>query len=333
MIKVNGKIEKKAYCLNCFQIITWDNVDDEFSSLGHRSVECPYCQADIDVNSKQVEIIEKDIIENPKAYVNGIAYETAADAIANLKAGDKLILEEDVTIDTFNPNNVSINLNGKTLTTTNSMFAQGEVVLSNGNLITTGNTDPLVAQAGSKVTLNNMNITSKHNGVSATGGKIILNDSTISAQEAGILAIDGGSVEINGGNYSTTDNGVIMTNGTDGRGGNTIVINDGKFTGRITSSGYLAHVVYLANTDRLIVNGGIFTVENGSAFVVRGGYLKINPNVTISASGSGTGKVGDGNQLIPAGYDVVIDYKSNYPAVDTINVIAPDRNIHIIEAE
>lgn len=213
------------------------------------------------------------------------------------------------------------------------MFAQGEVVLSNGNLITTGNTDPLVAQAESKVTLNNMNITSKRNGVSATGGKIILNDSTISAQEAGILAIDGGSVEINGGNYSTIDNGVIMTNGTEGRGGNAIVINDGEFTGHITSGGYLAHVVYLANTDSLTVNGGKFTVENGSAFVVRGGSLRIDPSVTITATGSVTGKVGDGNQPIPAGYDVVIDYKSNYPAVDTINVVAPDRNIHIIEAE
>lgn len=331
MIKANGKIQKQAYCPNCFSIITWDSTDDEFSSLGHRSVECPYCKADIDVN-KDIKIIETGIIEDPKAYINGIAYETTEEAINNLKPGDKLTLMEDVSINTLNLNNTKIDLNNHSLSIANTIFSDGEVTLSNGNVKTLGNVDAVATRKGAKITLNNVNIESKRNGVSAVAGKIILNNSSINSQEAGILIIDGGAVEVNGGTYTTIDNGVIMTNGSEGRGNNSIVINDGVFTGHITSGGYLAHAVYLANADRLTVNGGTFNVENGSAFVVRGGYLKINPNVAISVSGSAMGKVGDGNQLIPAGHDIVVDYKSNYPAVDTINVIAPNRDIHIIEA-
>jgi len=240
---------------------------------------------------------------------------------------------EDVTLSSLNLNNANIDLNGHTITISNSITPTGKVTLSNGNISTSASTDSLIANKNSEITLNNMIITSKRNGVDATGGKIILNDSSVTAQEAALLALDGGTIEVNGGTYTTIDNGPIMTNGSKGRGNNTIIINDGKFTGHITSAGYLPFVAYLANTDRLIVKGGTFNVENGSAFVVRGGYLNISPKANITVSGTATGKVGDGTQLIPANYDIVIDYKSKYPAVDTIKVVAPNRNIHIIEVE
>lgn len=331
MIKTNGAVEKKIYCPNCFSIVTWDKAQDEASSLGHRYIKCPRCGMIMNLDKDAVQYTEINVIETPKAYVNGIAYESTQAAINALQPGDSMIMMADASLPTPALRDVEIDLNGYTLTSATSIFPAGEVVLSNGTIATANNQDAIVAGKGATVTLNNINITTKSNGVCAASGKLVLNDCNINAQEAGILVLDGGNVEINGGTYTTVDNGPIMTNGSNGRGNNTIIVNGGEFTGHIKTAGYLAFVAYLANTDSLIVNKGTFNVENGSAFVVRGGYLYINPEVEINASGDATGKVGDGTQIVPAGYDVVIDYKSNYPAVESINVQAQDRNIHIIE--
>lgn len=331
MIKTNGKIEKKIYCTNCFSIITWDGAKDEYGSGECKTISCPRCKKEQNiVNNNLIQYIEKDIIENPKAYIDGVAYATTAEAIENLKDRATLMLTEDITLTNLNINNANINLNGHTITVAQTIRTTGIVSLSNGSINTTGNVNSIEIGAKSAALLNNMSITSKQCGV-VSSGYVKLNNSEINAQEAAILAIDGGKVEINGGTYSTIDNGVIMTNGSAGRGKNSIKINGGVFTGHITSAGYLAFVAYLANDDELIVNGGTFTVDKGSAFVVRGGKLTIKPNAIISVSEGATGKVGDGNQIIPAGYDVVVDYKSKYPAVDSIEVNAPARTVHIIE--
>lgn len=333
MIISNGKIIKKTYCNHCFSILTWDSVDDEIATGAHKRIKCPYCGAQEDIEDG-FETIETGIIEEPKAYVDGRAYATTAEALANLKDGDKIKIEEDITVTSLNLPSVEVDFNGHTVKVTNSIVMDKEVTLSNGTIqITNGSQDAIIASEGAIVILNDMDITSKRNGVTSTGGKIILNDSSINAQEAAILALDGGSIEINGGTYTTVDNGPIMTNGTAGRGNNEIVINGGTFTGHITSAGYLAFVAYLANTDSLTVKGGTFNVENGSAFIVRGGRLTIGPDVVINASGDATGKVGDGALAIPAGHDIVVDYKSQYPAVESIKINAPDRDIFVIEAE
>lgn len=333
MIKANGKIQKKTYCSHCFSIITWDTVDDEQSTMGHRSVICPYCKTKEDIDDS-VEIIETGVIEEPKAYINNVAYATTAEALSALQDGDSISLLEDVTIPSLSVSNADIDLNGHTITVTNSILPKGNSVLSNGSIVTSQATDSLIIRDKAEVTLNNMNITSKRNGISTSnGGKLILNDSNVKAQEAAIFVGGNGTVEINGGEYETIDNGVIMTNGLSGRGSNTIIVNGGDFVGKITSAGYLAHIVYLANEDNLIVKGGNFTVENGSAFVVRGGSLKIDPSVVINASGTVSGKVGDASQPVPAGHDIVVDYKSNYPAVKSIKVDAQGKDIFTIEAE
>ena len=201
----------------------------------------------------------------------------------------------------------------------------------NDGIINVNSGDGIAASNNAYVTLNNIDLTTKRNGVSsAKQSELILNNCKIKAQEAGLLAIDGGTIKVNGGEYETIDNGVIMTNGSAGRGKNHIIINGGTFTGKITSAGYLAHVIYAANDDTIEIKNGTFEVENGSAIVVRGGKVVIDPKVVINATGDVSGKVGDGKELIPAGHQIVVDTKSKYPAVDSINVVAPGKEIFYI---
>ena len=67
---------------------------------------------------------------------------------------------------------------------------------------------------------------------------------------------------VNGGTYTSADNGVIMTNGTvkpdNDCGHNTIVVNGGTFNGGIKSEGFIACGIYVANSDAVTVNGGTF---------------------------------------------------------------------------
>lgn len=328
MIISNGRIVKKTYCSNCMSIIIWDDVKDEKSQMGHRMITCPKCGAEEEIFGDDVIVTQTDVIESPKAYINNVAYATTEEALNALSAGDSIKLEEDVSLVSLNiPDGASIDFNGHSATIANMITQSGDAVLKNGVINFTGSNDGLNIIEGATVVLDNMDITTKRNGISATDSTLILNDSKVKAQEAAIFAAKGSRIEINGGNYSTIDNGVIMDNGSKGRGGNKIVINDGVFTGNITSPGYLAHIIYLANDDSITINGGTFNVTDGSAIVVRGGSLTVSSKAQINASGTDAGKVGDGSTAIPAGYDIVVDRKIKYPAVDTIKIKAPGRNI------
>ena len=336
MIVANGKITKKAYCSNCFSIITWDDPHDQRESLGHRIIRCPYCGANQDIHD-DIFTVETDIIEEPKAYLNHVAYETVEEALANLKAGDEFTLLEDVTLTRIRPlANTTIDLGGHTLALTYGIYPGTGVTLKNGTITISSTSADGVTVSGGQVTLDNITLTTKRNGVTVSSkGKLTLNNCNITAQEATIFAAGNGTIEINGGTYTATDNGVIMDNGSTGRSGNTIIINGGTFKGNIATAGYLAHCVYLANDDTFIIKDGTFTVTNGSAFVVRGGQLVIDEKVRITATGndSTTGKVGDGKELIPAGHAIVVDTKTVYPASDTIQIVAPGREIYYLTAE
>lgn len=51
-----GTFSKKAYCPNCFAVVTWDDPDDEVTVFGHRKVVCPEC-------GKLVSIDKAEIVE------------------------------------------------------------------------------------------------------------------------------------------------------------------------------------------------------------------------------------------------------------------------------
>ena len=228
---------------------------------------------------------------------------------------------------------MTLDLGGHTVTTAYTVYPKGNAVITNGTLKSTSSSDLVYVTSGNNLTMNNVDFVSKRNGITVDSkSTLVLNDCKGSAQEAMIYTNGNGNVIINGGDYTAIDNGVVMDNGSDGKGGNKITINGGEFVGHITSAGYLAHIIYLANDDELTINSGRFIVENGSAIVVRAGKLKVCAPVEFEVSGNVQGKVGDGAQLIPAGHEIVVDTKSNYPAVDSLNIQAPGREIFEITA-
>lgn len=334
MIIANGKFTKKAYCGNCFHIIEWDSPEAEQFISGHQIIECPACGSFTKI--KEVEYIEKNIIEDPKMYLNGVAYETAAAAMSAAQPGDVLTLSQDETINYVNlKKDVTLNLGGHTLTTSSSIYAKGNAKIENGSVIANRATDLFyVNGAGNSLTLENVSFDSKRNGITIdNGGTAIVNNCNTIAQEATFYTGGKGTLIINGGEHTSRDNGIVMDNGNgSSKAGNKITINGGYFEGHITSAGYLAHIIYLANDDSVSIKGGTFKVENGSAIVVRAGKLYVGPNASFEATGNATGKVGDGAQPIPAGHDIVIDTKSNYPAVASLEVNAAGRDILKIEA-
>ncbi len=142
------------------------------------------------------------------------------------------------------------------------------------------------------------------------------------AREGCVMAFDGSSFTINGGEYTCTDNFVFGTNGTEGRGNNTITINAGVFNGEIESAGYVACGVYVANSDLVTINGGTFNVTDGCGVLARSGNTTVGENVVFNVTGDNQnlGKVGDSRVVIPAGEAIVLDLKAAYPGgVPTIN--------------
>ena len=154
------------------------------------------------------------------------------------------------------------------------------------------------------------------------GASLTINgNGNVIAQEACVMAFKGSSVEINGGTFTAIDNFVIGTHGSNGQGGNTITINAGTFNGGITSAGYVACGIYVANSDTVTVNGGTFNITNGVGILARSGNTTVGENVVFNVTGNGDcGKIGDSRVVVPAGEVLVLDLKAAYPGgVPTIN--------------
>ena len=146
------------------------------------------------------------------------------------------------------------------------------------------------------------------------GGFVTINGGNFTAREFCVGVMSQGELTINGGTFTSLNNAVIGTIGNKGLGKNKLTINGGTFNGSIVSNGYIACGIYLANNDTLNVNGGTFNITNGVGILVRSGKATIGKDVVIHATGTTTaGKIGDNGTQIPTGYELVIDYKANYP--------------------
>jgi hypothetical protein len=145
------------------------------------------------------------------------------------------------------------------------------------------------------------------------GSKVTFNGGELTAVEGGIGAFDKGSIEVNGGKITGTDNFPLFTNGTAGRGGNTIVFNDGELVGNITSNGYEACGVYIANNDTFVMNGGKIKANNGCGLLMRAGNVTINGGEIECTSGDHVpGYVGDAKTKMSASA-VIYHETANYP--------------------
>lgn len=210
-----------------------------------------------------------------------------------------------------------LNLCGNTLTysgTGYGLVANGaKLTIKNGSIVA----DKRVAQAenGGEVIVDGGTYRSGDVGFSAigAGSKVTINGGSISAQEGGVGSFDGAAVEINGGTISGIDNFPVFTNGTPGRGGNTITFNKGELIGNITSNGYESCGVYIANNDTFVMNGGTIKSNDGCGILMRGGNVTINGGEIIAEKKTHVpGWVGDNKTKMSASA-VIYHESANYP--------------------
>ena len=222
----------------------------------------------------------------------------------------------------------------------------GKLTLKNGAI--TAQTRLGLAKNGGQIVIDSGTYTSVRN-VAFTaidGGKVTFNDGTIYSQEGGITAPgNGGIIEVNGGLIETADNFAISTNGNAGNDHNVITINGGRMVGNITSTGYEAIGIYVANNDTLTVNGGEIVANGGTGICMRGGTVVINDGTITALKNNKAGqpvpdgKIGD-DATIAEGVSAIVYHKSsdyqNAGMNLTINggtIIGVDKSIDVIGDE
>ena len=173
---------------------------------------------------------------------------------------------------------------------------------------------------------------------------VVMHDGELYGREGAIGAFDGASIIVNDGYMEVSDNFTLFTNGTAGRGGNTIVLNGGRLVGNITegsiSQGYHAIGVYIANNDTFIMNGGEIVANNGSGLVMRGGHVEIHDgSITATGEPGTTGKVGDLNKQMSKSA-VIYDEAANYPGKEGMSLtitggmlIGVDHSLEVLSNE
>lgn len=237
---------------------------------------------------------------------------------------DSAITVEKITID---GKNVTIDLNGNTLTSTIIVKGKANLTITdskgNGEVVSGSKGDRTVTvNEGSQFTLENGTIRSlKSDGVAAYSGNFLMNGGKVIAQEMGIVYFNGANVTINKGTIETKDNCAMGDNGTAGAGGNTVHVNGGNLISNISSPGYISCGIYNANDTTLTVKSGTKITANkgGAGIVIRGGKVTVdNQVIKDMVTGNSEGRVGDSRVIVSG--KVVKDYSSNYPAKNTIDV-------------
>ena len=282
----------------------WNEAEERWDDLGGTFRIKPLTEHDIDVitgYASSPEIFDELIEE-------GGEIELADDMEIS---GQKTITKD-----------VVIELNGYDLTSDLAKSAKKELFIVDGAKLTIKGEGSIsanyrIANAvnGGVIEIDGGDLDAGNVGLTATGenSTIIFNDGYLTAVEGGAGAFDGAEIYVNGGTMEISDNFALFTNGSNGRGGNTIVMNGGTMIGKITSNGYEACGVYIANDDTFIMNGGEILGTNGAGLCMRAGHVVINDGMIMSTGEAGTtGKIGDGN--FQMGKSAVIYHeKANYP--------------------
>jgi len=235
----------------------------------------------------------------------------------NIELSNYVLISRDLTLD----------LNGKTVTAANGFAfvasgAETDVTIT-GNGTVNALASALYVQNGAKLVVENGTYvsTSANTFVSTSGGTLTVNNATVTAQEVAVLVTSASTAVINGGTFTTVDNFVVGTNGSNGQGGNTITINGGVFNGGITSNGYIACGVYVANSDTVVLNAGTFNITNGVGMVIRAGQTTVKEAVVFNFAPNPTlaeGWVGDDKTKLPVGYAFVLDLAAQYPGLNEL---------------
>lgn len=273
--------------------------------------------SDIDAITGYVEVLD---VSESQAPINDIK------AALNNNDNVQVTLANDITIDSGDRVFVS---QGKKLTvvvegnlTNNDAYSfianGGEIVLEGTGSIS-GKGYVAYAQNGGTVTVNGGTYESTSSGqcIAALGAnsKVVMNSGKIKSQEAGIMAFNGAEVEINGGELETVDNFAVGTNGSEGKGGNTIHIKNAVINAHIETAGYIACGIYAANNDTIIIEDTEINVTNGCGICQRGGTLVVKNGTKITTTWDETvqeGGVGDRKKNLGAD-GIIFDEEGLYP--------------------
>ena len=236
---------------------------------------------------------------------------TVDELTAAVNAGENVILKNNLSLASpftvTGGKAITIDLNGKTVTAT-------------GNFVT--------VEKGSKLTVTGGTVNSGRYVFAVEGGEVTVSDGNFTAQEAVCALFGGSKMTINGGTFTSKDNNVVATNGSSADGCE-ITINGGVFNANITSPGYIACGVYVANKDTVTINGGTFNVTDGVGVLMRAGTTTIGKDVVINLTNTGkvtAGRVGDASIDITTPSYLVVDVRSHYPASGSdFNVINNSR--------
>ncbi len=275
-------------------------------------------------------------------------YYTDLETMAMDSENKTIVLLDDVTLPiTMEVGwNLTLDLNGKTVTANSGnafTVRNGAKATFTGNGTVIAPNCAIMAIEGAEVTVEN----GTYEGTfSVAAGSF---DKNTKAFENGIVEINGGTFKsteftlpvwgeskltVNGGDFTAKDNAVIGTNGSSPLSAvrYDITINGGTFNGNITTSGYIACGIYMANTGNVTLNGGTFNITGGVGVHVRSGNLVAN-EVTINLTEKEdltSGKVGDSTVTLTTGSQIVVDDRAGYPgeapevSVNTTGYIVKD---------
>ena len=230
----------------------------------------------------------------------------------NMAPTESFNISEDTTID----------LNGKDITGTVAapLFnVDGAKLTLKGEGTVTNSRHLAVATNGGEVVIESGTYDSGYEGFKAigTGSKIIMNGGSLACSECGLGVNEGAYLELNGGTITSRDNMGIGTNGSEGEGRNTIVMNGGEIVSSIASDGYEAIGVYIANNDSFTMNGGSIIGNGGAGIVMRAGNVVINDGyiegkASENRPAGSTGFVGD-NKTKMSQSGIIYHESANYP--------------------
>ena len=246
---------------------------------------------------------------------NGGDVELAAD----MESNQSFTINHDTTID-LNGMDIVGSVSGPLFNVDGAkLVLKGEGNVSNGRHLA-------VATNGGEIVIESGTYNTSYEGFKAvgSGAKLVMNGGTLNTSECALGVNQGAYLELNGGTIIPADNMGIGTNGSSGEGGNTIVMNGGEIIGSITSNGYEAIGVYIANNDTFVMNGGSIIGNGGAGIVMRAGNVTINDGyiegrVSENRPAGSTGWVGD-NKTKMSQSGIIYHESANYPGKDGMSL-------------
>ena len=283
------------------------------------------------------------VASQAKAKVGTVLYLTLQSAIDAATPGDRVELLDNVsvssTIVVAADKSLTLDLCGYTLTSTapNSgdqcaILNYGTLGVSNGTFTATATT--LIRTPGGTVTIYDGTYTAAKNGIScapasgsalpwATGSTINFRGGSLTTVEMGLLTgkSANSTITVTGGTLTSTDNACIGDNGTANCGGHTINVTGATLNGSITSSGYVACGIYIANDTALVVSNTTISVTGGCGILARAGDISVLADTVITTTGTAVGKVGDSRVVVPCSA-IVYDTDAAYPGYSSTSELA-----------